>query len=80
MPTPPTVKIDQALGVVAGPYLQPVLKAAAARGVAAGDLAMAAGLPGDTLLSLPESLQVYAYVRLLDSCAPLAHYTHFRQQ
>lgn len=77
MPTPPTVKIDQAAGVVAGPYLQPLLKAAAARGVDTGALAVAAGLPAGTLATLPETLPVEAYVRLLDAGARLADDPHF---
>ncbi len=77
MPTPSPVNLDQASSVVAGPYLQPLLAAAASRGVSANDLAVAAGLPGDALASLPESLPVAAYVRLLDAGAELARDPHF---
>ena len=77
MPTSQPVKIDQASGIVAGPYLQPVLEAAAARGVTAAALAQAAGLPADALSPLPEALPVEAYVRLLDAGADLADDTHF---
>lgn len=57
---------------VAGPYLQPLLEAAAERGVSAADLAHAAGLAGDRLTSLPESVAAEDYVCLLDAGAELA--------
>ena len=62
---------------VAGPYLQPLLEAAAARGVGAADLARAAGLAHDGLAPLPESLAAEDYVRLLDSGAELTGDAHF---
>ncbi|HYD63278.1 MAG TPA: AraC family transcriptional regulator [Noviherbaspirillum sp.] len=77
MPTPQTVNPDQARGVVAGPYLQPLLAAASARGVPADKLAAAAGLPVDAFATLPESLPVTVYVRLLDAGAELACDPHF---
>jgi AraC-like DNA-binding protein len=77
MPTLQSVNIDQASGIVAGPYLQPVLKAAAACGVSAGELAAAAGMPADAFVTLPETLPVEAYVRLLDTGAHLADDPHF---
>lgn len=64
-------------GRVAGPYLQPLIEAAAVRGVATRDLAMAAGLPADTLSALPESLPASDYVRLLDAGAQLADDPYF---
>lgn len=60
---------------VAGPYLQPLLEAAAARGVSATELAREAGTVA--LAPLPESLPVEDYVRLLDVGAALAGDAHF---
>jgi len=77
MPTTPRAKIDQAPGVVAGPYLQPLLEAAAARGVPASRLADAVGLAADALSPLPDSLPVDTYARLLDAGAGLAGDPHF---
>lgn len=62
---------------VTGSYLQPLLDAAAARGVSAGALARAAGLPDDSLAPLPDSLAAADYVRLLDAGAALAQDPHF---
>jgi AraC-like DNA-binding protein len=59
-------------GRVAGSYLQPLLEAAAARGVAAAALERAAGLAPGALWPLPESLPADDYVRLLDIGAELA--------
>jgi AraC-like DNA-binding protein len=62
---------------VAGSYLQPLLEAAARRGVTAQALEQAAGLPPATLEPLPESLPADDYVRLLDIAASLADDPHF---
>ncbi len=62
---------------VAGPYLQPLLEAAQARGVAGPDLARAAGLPSNTFDALPESLDADLYETLLDAGAALAGDDHF---
>lgn len=56
--------------LVAGPYLQPLLEAAAARGVAAHALQRAARLEV-ALDPLPESIAADAYERLLDAGAEL---------
>ncbi|HEX8956171.1 MAG TPA: AraC family transcriptional regulator [Burkholderiaceae bacterium] len=56
--------------LVAGPYLQPLLEAAAARGVSAPELQRAAGLDG-ALDPLPESIAAGAYERLLELGAEL---------
>jgi len=65
------------LARVAGSYLQPLLEAAAARGVGATALAQAAGLASSALDPLPESLPADDYVRLLDVAAALAGDPHF---
>lgn len=62
---------------VAGSYLQPMLEAAAARGVTAQALEHAAGLPAGTLEPLPEALPADTYVKLLDIAARLADDPHF---
>ncbi|SDF52138.1 MULTISPECIES: AraC family transcriptional regulator [unclassified Duganella] len=62
---------------VAGSYLQPLLEAAAARGVTARALEQAAGLAPGTLEPLPESLPADDYVHLLDLGAQLANDPHF---
>jgi AraC-like DNA-binding protein len=62
---------------VAGSYLQPLLEAAAARGVTSSALAAAVGLPPEALDPLPEQLPADDYVRLLDVAADLAHDPHF---
>jgi AraC-like DNA-binding protein len=72
MPILPSVTVDRAGKRVAGPYLQPLLEAAAARGLAPHDLAHAAGLRADALHPLPQSLAAQDYVRLLDAGARLA--------
>lgn len=64
-------------GRVAGSYLQPLLEAAAARGVPPQALEREAGLAPGTLEPLPESLQAGDYVRLLDVAAALADDPHF---
>ncbi|KQW93812.1 AraC family transcriptional regulator [Massilia sp. Root418] len=64
-------------GRVAGSYLQPLLDAAAARGVSPQALEREAGLAPGTLEPLPESLPAAAYVRLLDLAAALADDPHF---
>jgi AraC-like DNA-binding protein len=64
-------------GRVAGSYLQPLLEAAAARGVTPQALERAAGMAPGALEPLPESLQAGAYVRLLDLAAALADDAHF---
>lgn len=71
MPTPAS-PASRSGGRVAGPYLQPLIEAAAARGVDARALEQAAGLPPGTLAALPESLAASDYVRLLDVGAQLA--------
>ena len=62
---------------VAGPYLQPLLEAAAARGVSSAALARAAGLADNALSPLPETLAAEDYERLLDIGAELASDPHF---
>ena len=62
---------------VTGSYLQPLLEAAAARGVDAQALARAAGLPESALWPLPESLAADDYVQLLDVGAELTGDAHF---
>jgi AraC-like DNA-binding protein len=62
---------------VAGSYLQPMLEAAAARGVTAQALERAAGLAAGTLEPLPEALPADTYVQLLDIAAELAQDPHF---
>lgn len=64
-------------GRVAGSYLQPLLEAAAARGVTPQALEQAAGLAPGALEPLPESLPAGDYVRLLDLAAALADDPHF---
>jgi AraC-like DNA-binding protein len=62
---------------VAGSYLQPLLEAAAQRGVTPQALEQAAQLRAGTLEPLPESLPAADYVRLLDIGAALAGDPHF---
>lgn len=62
---------------VAGSYLQPLLEAAAMRGVTAQALEHAAGMAPGALDPLPESLPADTYVRLLDLGAELAGDPHF---
>jgi AraC-like DNA-binding protein len=66
-----------ALARVTGSYLQPLLEAAAAHGVTPQALARAAGLPGDALDPLPESLAAQDYIGLLAAGAELAGDPHF---
>lgn len=77
MPSPHPISVKRTQRRVAGSYLQPLIEAAAARGVAVGALARAAGLADDALTPLPESLPAEDYVRLLDSGAQLAADPHF---
>ncbi|RZI42412.1 AraC family transcriptional regulator [Herbaspirillum sp. HC18] len=77
MPLPQSIGFDQSEGIVAGAYAQPVLEAAAARGVSLQELAVTAGLPEVALVSLPESMPVRDYIRLLDAGAQLAGDPHF---
>jgi AraC-like DNA-binding protein len=62
---------------VSGSYLQPLLEAAAARGVTAPALEQAASLRPGALMPLPEALSADDYVRLLDIGAQLAGDPHF---
>ncbi|RFP18559.1 MULTISPECIES: AraC family transcriptional regulator [unclassified Duganella] len=62
---------------VAGSYLQPLLEAAAARGVTAAALERAAGMTAGALQPLPDTLHADDYVRLLDIGAELAADPHF---
>ncbi len=70
---------------VTGAYLLPLLETAAARGIDAASLAIAAGLAPDTLpplplqnpSDLPESLPAQDYIALLDAGARLADDPHF---
>ncbi|MES2900828.1 MAG: AraC family transcriptional regulator [Pseudomonadota bacterium] len=62
---------------VTGSYLQPLLEAAAARGVSASDLATGAGLPPAHLAPGAELLAADDYVRLLEVGARLADDPHF---
>ena len=62
---------------MAGSYLQPLLEAAAARGVTAQALAAAAGLASDALDTLPEQFAADQYVQLLDLASRLAQDPHF---
>jgi len=62
---------------VAGSYLQPLMEAAAQRGVTAQALEHAASLPAGALEPLPDSLPADDYVRLLDIAAELANDPHF---
>jgi AraC-like DNA-binding protein len=65
------------LARVTGSYLQPLLEAAAARGVDSDALARAAGMPADALDPLPESLAARDYIALLAAGAELAGDPHF---
>ncbi|NHZ95522.1 helix-turn-helix domain-containing protein [Massilia sp. CCM 8734] len=76
MPAMPPVPRADARRVT-GSYLQPLLEAAQARGVAPSALADAAGLPAATLERLPDSLGAADYVRLLAAGAELARDPHF---
>lgn len=62
---------------VTGSYLQPLLDAAGAHGVAARALARAAGLDRHTLDPLPESLAARDYIALLAAGAELCADPHF---
>lgn len=62
---------------VTGSYLQPLLEAAAARGVSAASLARAAGLADGALCAAPDTLAAGDYVRLLAVGAELADDPHF---
>jgi AraC-like DNA-binding protein len=71
----PAVRTD--VRRVTGSYLQPLLEAAAARGVSAEQLATAAGMAPGALGPLPDSLAADDYVRLLGVGAQLADDPHF---
>ena len=58
---------------VAASYLQPLIEAAAERGVALHQLARAAGLAENALTPLPESLAATHYLALLEAGASLAN-------
>lgn len=78
MPATPAVLFDHAKPPrVAGSYLQPLLEAAAARGVTPQALEQAAGLTAGSLDPLPEMLAAATYVKLLDLGAELARDPHF---
>jgi AraC-like DNA-binding protein len=62
---------------VTGSYLQPLLEAAASRGIGANTLARACGLPEGALWPLPDSLAADDYVTLLGVGAELAGDPHF---
>jgi AraC-like DNA-binding protein len=62
---------------VTGPYLQPLMEAAAARSVDSRALARAIGLPAGALDPLPESLAARDYIALLAAGAELAGDPHF---
>jgi AraC-like DNA-binding protein len=62
---------------VAGSYVQPLLEAAAARGVGPRALEEASGLPPGSLDPLPEWMSADSYVALLDMGAALAEDPHF---
>jgi AraC-like DNA-binding protein len=64
-------------GRVAGAYLQPLLEAAGAHGIAAATLAQAAGVAPHGLEASAASLAARDYVRLLDAGAQLAGDAHF---
>jgi len=68
--TPPPARVT-------GPYLQPLLDAAAERGVTPEALACAAGLAPDAFAPLPDTLPVARYLALLDAGARLADDPHF---
>ena len=75
--TPPAALPSTPPARVTGSYLQPLLDAALARGLAPAALARGAGLPEAALDPLPESLAAADYVRLLDAGAELARDEHF---
>ncbi|AKU20331.1 AraC family transcriptional regulator [Massilia sp. NR 4-1] len=77
MPSSPPDAPRTTAGRVAGSYLQPLLEAAAARGVQAAALEQAAGLDAGTLAPLPDALPADSYVRLLDAGAALCNDPHF---
>ncbi|MGK5010740.1 AraC family transcriptional regulator ligand-binding domain-containing protein [Janthinobacterium sp. MDB2-8] len=64
-------------GRVAGAYLQPLLEAAGAHGIATTTLARAAGVAPHSLEASAASLAARDYVRLLDAGAQLAGDAHF---
>jgi len=74
MPTVPAEAMPRRL--VAGPYLQPLLEAAAARGVSAAQLQRAAGLENG-FNPVPESIGADTYERLLELGAELGHDADF---
>jgi AraC-like DNA-binding protein len=62
---------------VAGPYLQPLIEAAAAGGVSLDALVRGAALAPGALSPLPDALCALEYVRLLDAGARLTNDPHF---
>lgn len=70
-------KAPHAPGRVAGAYLQPLLEAAAARGVGAAALAQAVGLGAQALDPPPEFIAAPTYVALLDAGARLGNDADF---
>lgn len=64
-------------GRVTGPYLQPLIETAAARGVTAARLAAAIGLPANALSPVPDSLSARDYIALLEAGARLTEDDHF---
>lgn len=62
---------------VTGSYLQPLLDAAAERGVTPAALCSAAGLAPGALAPVPEQMPVTSYIALLDAGARLANDPHF---
>ena len=73
----PGTDSHHAEGRVAGAYLQPLLEAASAHGIAAAALAHAAGVAPHSLEASAASLAARDYVRLLDAGAQLAGDAHF---
>ena len=73
----PGTDSHHAEGRVAGAYLQPLLEAAGAHGIAAAALAHAAGVAPHSLEASAASLAARDYVRLLDAGAQLAGDAHF---
>ncbi|WP_426072341.1 AraC family transcriptional regulator ligand-binding domain-containing protein [Janthinobacterium sp. DSP2-3-3] len=73
----PGTDSHHAEGRVAGAYLQPLLEAAGAHGIAAATLAHAAGVAPHSLEASAASLAARDYVRLLDAGSQLAGDAHF---
>ena len=73
----PGTDSHHAEGRVAGAYLQPLLEAAEAHGIAAAPLALAAGMAPHSLEAPSSTVAARDYVRLLDAGAQLAGDAHF---